>query len=333
MNRSRVQLWVPQSFPLQLTYTWSTLSKKLSVLHPTPKHLQRYVDDTFVIQKEVSKQDILQHINSVDLAIQFTVENNKENGTIPFLDTIVKLEADGNLSITVYRKPTHMDQYLQWNSHHHLSAKFSVINTLTHRAETVCSNPQLLCKEMDHLRKALTQCKYPKWALDKVEKRLNRPSRKVTDGANHQGTAGAQPTTNEVKTEGHIVIPYTQGLCESIKKICGRYGIQTHIKGGSTIKNLLISPMDKVPMVSKHGAIYWFQCGDLTCDDEFIGKTSRTFGDRFKEHLKDPSPIHHHSNNTGHPTSQNNLQIIGREGQGLARTLKNQFLLWLIIPH
>ena len=72
---------------------------------------------------------------------------------------------------------------------------------------------------MDHLRKPLTQCKYPKWALDKVEKRLNRPSRKAIDGANNQGTAGAQPTTNEVKTKGHIVIPYTQGLCKFIKKI------------------------------------------------------------------------------------------------------------------
>ena len=29
----------------------------------------------------------------------------------------------------------------------------------------------------------------------------------------------AQPATNEAKNKGHIVIPYTQGLCESIKKI------------------------------------------------------------------------------------------------------------------
>ena len=26
-------------------------------------------------------------------------------------------------------------------------------------------------------------------------------------------------------------------------------------------------------MVSKSGAIYWFQCGDLSCDDEYIGET------------------------------------------------------------
>ena len=197
----------------------------------------------------------------------------------------------------------------------------------------MCSNPELLCKEMDHLRKVLTQCKYPKWALDKVNKRFNRPSREVTDGANNQGMAGTQPTTNEVETKGHIVMPYTQGLCKSIKKICGMYGIQTHFKGGNTIKNLLVSPKEKDPMVSKCGTIYWFQCDDLTCDDEYIKETSRTFGEQFKEHLKDPSPINHHSNDTGHPTSQNNFQIIGREGHGLARNIKESILLGLIIPH
>ena len=100
---------------------------------PPPRFWGRYVDDTFVIHKEANKQGFLQHINSVDPAIRFTVEDNKEDGFIPFLDTIVKPEAHGSRSITVYRKPTHKDQYLQWDSHHHLSAKFSVIQTLSHR--------------------------------------------------------------------------------------------------------------------------------------------------------------------------------------------------------
>ena len=152
---------------------------------------------------------------------------------------------------------THKDQYLQWNSHHHLSTKFSVIHTLFHRASTVCSKPDLLQQEKDHLRKALTKCKYLKWALDKVEKRLDRSTNEVIDGVSNQDTTAAQPTTNEVKNKGHIVIPYTQGLCESIKKICGRYGIQTHFKGGRTIKNLLVSPKDKDPMVNQSGVIYW----------------------------------------------------------------------------
>ena len=101
-----------------------------------------------------------------------------------------------------------------------------------------------------------------------MEKRLNKSTRQVTDG----GTTGAQPATNEVKNKDHIVIPYTQGLCESIKKACGRYGTKTHFKCGRTIKNLLVSPKDKDPMVNQSGAIYWYQCGDLGCDEEYIGK-------------------------------------------------------------
>ena len=184
---------------------------------PTPRLWQRYADDTFVIQKEIHKQDFLQHINSVDPAIQFTGE--QQGGWChPFLDTIVKPEAGGNLSIIVYRKPTHTDQYLQGNSHNHLSAKVSVNHTLTHRAQTICSNPELLHKEKAHLRKVLTQCKYPKWALDKVEKRFNKPSREVTDGANNQGTADTQPTTNEVKKPRVILLYLTHKVSVKVSK-------------------------------------------------------------------------------------------------------------------
>ena len=289
------------------------------------------VDDTFVIHKEANKQGFLQHINSVDPTIKFTVEDNKEDGSIPFLDTILKPEENGSPSITVYRKPTHTDQYLEWDSHHNLSAKFSVINTLSHRAQTVCSNPELLKQEKEHLRKALTKCKYPKRALDKVEKRLNRPSSQVNDGVNNQGANSTHAATREVKSKGHIVIPYTQGLCESIKRISGRYGIQTHFKGGSTIKN---PPKDKDTMASQSDAIYWYQCGNLTCDDEYIGETSRTFGERYKEHLKDPSPIHHHNKQTNYPINHNNFKIIGREDTiclGISRNPSSLGLITLLL--
>ena len=86
--------------------------KALSTAPHPHRFWHRYVDDTFVIHKEANKQGFLQHINSVDPAIKFTVGDNKENGSIPFFDTIVKPEDNGSLSITVYRKPTHTDQYL-----------------------------------------------------------------------------------------------------------------------------------------------------------------------------------------------------------------------------
>ena len=62
----------------------------------------------------------------------------------------------------------------------------------------MCSNPELLKQEKEHLRKALTQCKYPKWALVKVEKGLNRSSSESLDGVNNQGTTGTSAAANEV---------------------------------------------------------------------------------------------------------------------------------------
>ena len=70
-----------------------------------------------------------------------------------------------------------------------------------------------------------------------------------------------------------------------------------------------------------------FQCGDLTCDNEYIGETSRTFEERFKEHLMEPSPIHNHSINTGHPTTQDSFQIIGKEDHDIDRTIKESIYI------
>ena len=107
----------------------------------------------------------------MDPAIKFTVEGNQGNGAIPFLDTLVTPQADNSLSITVYHKLTHTDQYLQWDSHHNLSTKYSVIGTLIHRAKTVCTRPELFQMELEHLREALVKCKYPHWAISRVQSR------------------------------------------------------------------------------------------------------------------------------------------------------------------
>ena len=44
-------------------------------------------------------------------------------------------------------------------------------------------------------------------------------------------------------------------------------------------------------MMKKSGDIYSGKCGRVECDEEYIGESSRTFGERFKEHQKAPSHI------------------------------------------
>ena len=109
--------------------------------------------------------------------------------------------------------------------------------------------------------------------MDKVEKRLTRSASEVNDGANSQGTAGAQPTTIEAKTKGHIVIPYTKSLCKSLKISVGGMVYKPSSKVIAPSKTYWSPPKDKEPMTNKSRTIYWFQCGDLTCSDEYIGET------------------------------------------------------------
>ena len=121
---------------------------------------------------------------------------------------------------------------------------------------------------------------------------------------------------------GQVVIPYTKGIAESIKYICGKYGIQVHFKGNATIKQVLRKPKDQDPKEMKSGVIYSFQFNHIACNEEYIGETARTLGKRSKEHLKQPSPIHAHMQQTGHTITDTSFSIIGREDQGQARTIK-----------
>ena len=107
------------------------------------------MDNTCVILDSARKEEFFQLINSLDPHIQFTAEDAKPDWSIPLLDTIVMPQPYGSLKTTVYKKPTHTDMYLHWDSYHHLSAKFSAINTLRHRAKTACSTSQLLKEEED----------------------------------------------------------------------------------------------------------------------------------------------------------------------------------------
>ena len=93
--------------------------------------------------------------------------------------------------------------------------------------------------------------------------------------------------------------------------------MQVYFKGGNTIKGLLMAPKDKDPMMKKSGVIYRYKCDRVECDEEYIGGSSRTFGERFKEHQKAPSPIFDHYNTTGHKISLENFDIVGERTRNL----------------
>ena len=163
-------------------------NKALSTAPNPPTLWKWFVDDTFVVIKKCHQKEFFHHLNSIEDTIQFTAEDSQADGSLPFLDVLVIPQPDGLLSTAVYRKPTHTNRYLQWDSHHAISAKYSVISTLFHRAKEVCSTKQHLEEEQEHIKQALTACKYPKWALNRVEKKtmVHKQSRNKKQGTEKQ---------------------------------------------------------------------------------------------------------------------------------------------------
>ena len=80
-----------------------------------------------------------QHLNSINPHIQFPLELEGTKGQgLLFLDTITTRRCT-QLEANFYRKPTHTDRYLDFNSHHPMCHKRSVVSTLLRRAQNIPS--------------------------------------------------------------------------------------------------------------------------------------------------------------------------------------------------
>ena len=129
-----------------------------------------------------------------------------------------------------------------------------------------------------------------------------------------------------------IIVPYTKGLREKLKKTCNSLGIQVHFKGCNTMKTIHMDPKDKENKCQKSVVIYWFKCPKSNCQEEYIGESGRSFWDRLKEHLRGLSPIHHHSHTKGHPVISQCFTMVDREYQGVTRTIKEAMYICVNDP-
>ena len=79
---------------------------------------------------------------------------------MPILGTLVTPGPDRTFLTTVYRKPTHTGQYLQWDSRHHLHAKCSVFNTHT-QSKDCMFKPIVMAKGEQHIKGSFISVNFP----------------------------------------------------------------------------------------------------------------------------------------------------------------------------
>ena len=111
---------------------------------------KRYVDDTFCIWTKGEEHEFLNHLNSLRPTIQFTMELESD-GSISFLDCELHRDTNGRMISKVYRKKTHTDRYLHFQSHHPVHVKRGVVRSLFDRVNRVTTSPEDLQRERESI--------------------------------------------------------------------------------------------------------------------------------------------------------------------------------------
>ena len=95
----------------------------------------------------------------------------ESNGELALLHMLLKSN-NGKMSLLVYRKPKHSDQYPHYNSHHQTSCKESVVSSLFNRAYSIITNKDDLHKENARIKQVLKENGYRKSIINKIFRRI-----------------------------------------------------------------------------------------------------------------------------------------------------------------
>ena len=90
---------------------------------------------------------------------------------------------------------------------------------------------------------------------------------------NKRGTNNTSASIISSNQRPHMVVPYTKGLSESLKHVCGKYVVQVYFRGGRIIRSPLVAPKDKDPITKKSGVIYRYKWDRVECDEEYVGES------------------------------------------------------------
>ena len=174
-------------------------------------------------------------INNLHQNMKFTMEEESNEG-LAFLDTLLKRN-NGEVSVLVYRKPTHTDQYLHYSSHHQTSCKESVVSSLFNRAYSIITNKDDLHKENATIKQVLKENGDQESITNQIFKRIT----------NNHGLPQSQEQTQvkdiqEEEIRMSINLSYVESTSEKLRRILRSHKIRSTFCTENTLCKLLCKP-------------------------------------------------------------------------------------------
>ena len=145
------------------------------------------------------------------------LQNRTERG-LAFLDTLLVINEDVMTKTWVYRKGTHTDQYLNFQSNHPLEHKGGVVKALAHRAKTVVSKRE---ERTWSSKRSIEMQWLPRMDFEGLKRRKKQWCRQ------RGGNIGEAMETSMIEKSKKIpvMIPYVKGFLEQMRRVFGKYGI------------------------------------------------------------------------------------------------------------
>ena len=203
--------------------------------------------DSLVFGVSVSDGLVFGVLVSVNSHIQFTIEmpvvNRNGSQTIVFLDTQLLRNISGDIDVKVFRKNTHTDKYLPFESHSHKNDKKAAIKTLLDRAKTIPSTSTLQTEETHNVLCALELNGYKRSFIKEVVNDTVKVNQKRKEDL-----------------RGSTCIPYVKGLSEKIKSILTKAGVRVALKPVCTLANIFRIPKTRPSEERTKAVVYKFEC-------------------------------------------------------------------------
>ena len=260
---------------------------------------KHYVDDMLACtDNPEDSEKLFQFLDNLEPDIKLK-KNFEINGEISFLDILFSKSK----GISVYRKPTHTDRYINYKSCHPQSVKDGIIHTLINRAKNYCSNDINFNKEMSHINHILRLNNYPQQRIKQV--------------INNKKLAENLPPKEKVIYKKWVCIPFIPGISYRIRKFLNRANIGVSFSPGTKLKQILSKPKSKMPLSLSKNVVYKIQC---ECDKNYAGMTTQHVQKRLKQHkddekyhLNDPRLTHstaEHALKTGHMVGYDYAEVV-----------------------
>ena len=278
---------------------------------------KRYVDDTFLLFKNVRHVDLfLNYVNSKHPNIRFTKEL-EEDKKLSFLDVTVT-RIDNKFETSVFRKKTFTGLGSHYLSFEPMLYKINAVRTLIFRAYHLSSTYLNFTNEINFLKNYFFDNGFPSNIFYKYVRLF------LTNIYN------PNPTSTTVRKHTiYVPFPYFGYISDTLKKEIQTYveklypqiDLRIAFKNSFSIGSFF-RHKDLMPASLCSNVIYTYKCA--LCNECYTGSTQRQLQCRIAEHLgvsvrtgmhlsKEPfSAIYDHKEKMNHPINKNDFKIVGR---------------------